>query len=171
MAGCSPALARRVAHEPAAGSDQVGVGECGYHCADQAAARPRVSVERDHDVAARRLEALLERPRLADPAGREGAARDDLRGARACDLRRPVARAVVDDDRLEDVGVAAQRLQARPDPRRLVARRDDDAGRSGRRTGDGQGRHPAAAARQPDGHGGGSRELRVPQHFVELILV
>ena len=79
----------------------------------------------------RRVEALLQRPRLADPARRQRAARR-RRGTRRGAATSAVAsvRLVVDDDDLADARGADDRGEQRPDPRRLVAGRHDDGDRS-----------------------------------------
>ena len=48
-----------------------------HQCRRQSGVRSRVSVERDDPVSARRVQTLLQRPRLADPSGRQRATVDD----------------------------------------------------------------------------------------------
>ena len=65
---------------------------------------PRVGVHADDEVTRRRLDALLERPGLADPARGRLPALDDARRRASARRGGAVARAVVDDEDLGDVG-------------------------------------------------------------------
>ena len=148
--GVQQPLAGAVADEARAGRDEVGRLQRTGQRAHQAGPRARVGVQRDHDVAAGRLEPLLQGPRLADPARRRLAPRDHRRAERRGQRRRCVPRAVVDHDHLGDARIALQPLQARAQPPLLVARGDHDRDARARRDRRGGERRPAvAAARQP----------------------
>ena len=122
-AGVQGLFGRAVTPEPRARADQVegSLGGGGHQRGGQPRPRPRVGVDRQHEVTAGRLQALLQRPLLAGPPGGQRLARQDPGPGPGRDLRGGVGRVVVDDDDLADTGVGAQPGQARPDPRRLVA--------------------------------------------------
>jgi hypothetical protein len=148
--------------EPRARGHEVRIVERGGQRAGEPRPRPRVGVERDDDRAARRLEPLLQRPRLPDPA-RARLNCDHPRAVRPRDVRGAVARAVVGHDHLEHVRIARQAREAGPDPRRLVARRDhhrDPPLSTGRRSQWGPPAPPAGEPRDrdPGGRGLGERE-------------
>ena len=89
---------------------------------------------------ARALLRLLDHPPAAEPA---------LRDEGADDLRRRVPGAVVDEPGVEvGVGLRGERLEGRPDARRLVVHRHDH--REGLDT------RPAGATRPPNGAGSAS---------------
>ena len=162
-------LARPVADEARAGGDEVrAVAQRPGERAGEPGARPRVRVERDHHVAGRRLEPLLQRPRLADPAGRELAARDDAGAVCARHARRGVGRAVVDDDHLVDVGVAGQPGEAGRETGLLVARRDHDADAPVRAPRDERRAAPATAREAREDHGRGAGLGDMDEHGSSL---
>ena len=151
-------LAGRTAVEARARRDEVRRAERTGERSRQARPRARVGVERHDDVARGRLEPLLQRPRLAHPPGRQLGPGHHAGPVRLRHVGRPVARAVVDHQNLEDIGIVRQPGQARREPPLLVPRRDDDAHATPGAAG-GERRPAAPAASEPRDDDGGRCSL------------
>ena len=120
-----------------------------------------VGVDEEQQLAARAKASLVQRPRLAEPAGRRLLAVDDGE-ARIVDGARggagAVGRAVVDHDQLEvAIGRGKESTNRRGDDARLIARRDDDRDQ-GLRVG-----HPAPQARNESEIEEGAEEREHPE--------